>query len=399
MRKIPPFLLLDAWRGLAALWVVMVHSCLAFLVTGDNMRFSTNPFYAFSLWGRLGVVIFFVISGYCIMGAAYGSLVSGRTSAHFALDRIRRIYPPYLAACFLCVALSFAVVLGQKLHVMPAANHQLGAQPLGFWLSNLLLVQTEYDHSSLLIVAWSLCYEIVFYLLLGILLLIARLCTRGPDDTRGLQVFQIGVTGVTLSTLAWLIVSPATCPFPLDCWYQFGLGAMLFLVYATQPHVPKWLARAPLVVAGALTLWVACRPPGEVASFGHPASNVQALASVIFVVVLCCLRPLDKVLSHLSALRPLMWLGTFSYSLYLVHPLFIPFIDAGGRRLGLDQDRYWVTYFLQIAVALSAGWLFYFLVERHFITSRQKKRVEVELGKEEPLLAGSLPIQQAPGKR
>ena len=55
------------------------------------------------------------------------------------------------------------------------------------------------------------------------------------------------------------------------------------------------------------------------------------------------------------------------------------FADACGRRLGFDHERYWVTYFAEIGVAIVAGWLFYLVVERHFISPRQKQRVEEEL--------------------
>jgi peptidoglycan/LPS O-acetylase OafA/YrhL len=123
MRKIAPFLLLDAWRGIAALWVVMVHACVAFLVTGDNGRFVSFPLYALSIWGQLGVAMFFVISGYCITGAAYGALASGRTAGRYGLDRIRRIYPPYLAACIAALALGLLMGLAQSHHLLPPANH------------------------------------------------------------------------------------------------------------------------------------------------------------------------------------------------------------------------------------------------------------------------------------
>src|SRR5271170_6904733 len=187
MRKIPPFLLLDAWRGLAALWVVMTHACVAFLATGDNMRFIHFPLYAISVRGQLGVVIFFVISGYCIMGAAYGALASGRSVGRYGFDRIRRIYPPYLCACAVSVAMGFFVAFGQGHHLLPASNH-VGhpvAQTWQFWLGNLLLLQREFGQPDLIIIAWSLCYEVVFYLVIGILLAIAKTVMRRPDDTRG----------------------------------------------------------------------------------------------------------------------------------------------------------------------------------------------------------------------
>jgi peptidoglycan/LPS O-acetylase OafA/YrhL len=383
VRKIPPFLMLDAWRGIAALWVVMGHACAAFLATGDNGRFIHFPLYAFSIRAQLGVVIFFVISGYCIMGAAYGAVASGRSAMGYGFDRLRRIYPPYLAATVLAVSLTFLIGLAQSHHLLPRVNHALDLSLLRepkFWLANLLLIQSECNQPAVLLVAWSLCYEIVFYALLGVLLVLARIFPRRSPGAMVVTVFQIGIAGLTFSSLAWLIVSPGTCPFPLDRWYQFGLGALLFLVFAEKPGSPAWGARGQLVGAGILLLLFAILHADHFA-FGQPSTRQQAATCLIFVAILWALRPFDASFAHRPVLRPLMWLGTISYSVYLIHPVVIAYPDAGGRRLGFDHEWYWVTYLVEIAVSIVAGWLFFLLVERHFISSRQKQRIESELSK------------------
>ena len=382
MRKVPPFLLLDAWRGMAALWVVMDHSSYRFMATEGNERYFHDPLYWVSSWGQLGVVAFFVISGYCIMGAAYSALAAGRGAGRYGFDRVRRIYPPYLAAFFLAIAVGFLINFAQSHHLLPPSNHSSGTHLAGgtpqFWLTNLLLVQMELGQTSFVMVAWSLCYEVVFYLLLGIMLIIAKAVSRNSTGARGVAVFQIGVSGLTAISLAWMLASPATCPFPLDRWYQFGLGALLFLVPAANPNVPAWSARIQLLLAAFFTLLLSLHPGIKDLSF-RPGSQLQAATAVVFIALLCILRPLDARVAHHPVLRPLMWLGSFSYSLYLVHVTFIDFAEAGGRRLGFDQDWYRVTYFLQIGLSLLVGWCFYRLVERHFISTRQKKRVEEEL--------------------
>jgi peptidoglycan/LPS O-acetylase OafA/YrhL len=60
-------------------------------------------------------------------------------------------------------------------------------------------------------------------------------------------------------------------------------------------------------------------------------------------------------------------LGTFSYSLYLVHTLVQPFVDVGMRRVGLTGELYVINFFAQIVVSVIAGWLFFLAVERHFL--------------------------------
>jgi len=393
MRKVPPYLLLDFWRSLAALWVVMAHSCAAFLATGDNGQFIHFPLYAVSLRGQLGVVIFFVISGYCVMGAAYGTLIADRGVGRYGADRIRRIYPPYLAACMAAIAIGFLTTLAQSHHLLPFSNHRpvYEHQPLSFWLANLLIVQSEFNQPHLLFIAWSLCYEIVFYAMIGVLLFIAQIFARRGAPSGGTQIFHFGIGGLTLLALCWAILSPVTCPFPLDRWYQFGLGALFFLAVATETEVWAWRTRAHLGLAGMLVLVLAVLSDslgtgsGLVHDFalGQPTRRLQAIVCLIFVAILWVLKPFDGLLAHRRILRPMMWLGTISYSLYLIHTSVIAFPDAGGRRIGFDGKWYWVTYFAQIVVSIVAAWFFYLVVERHFISSRQKRRVEAEL--KEPL--------------
>jgi exopolysaccharide production protein ExoZ len=84
------FLILDAFRGCAALWVVLYHGRLESVVP----RFpgiEHNAFYAFSTLGSLGVQLFFVISGYCIASAAAASLRREDHSLAFMWARLRRI--------------------------------------------------------------------------------------------------------------------------------------------------------------------------------------------------------------------------------------------------------------------------------------------------------------------
>jgi peptidoglycan/LPS O-acetylase OafA/YrhL len=53
---------LDAWRGLAAIWVAMIHACIPVIGT-QYPNLANNPVFAFSLYGRLALSMFFVISG------------------------------------------------------------------------------------------------------------------------------------------------------------------------------------------------------------------------------------------------------------------------------------------------------------------------------------------------
>jgi exopolysaccharide production protein ExoZ len=137
-----PYLTLDAWRGFAALWVVMVHSCAPVIGTGgDSPWLAHQPLYAFSAWGQLGVSLFFVISGYCIASAAVTALRKPRPLIHFLRSRVRRIYPPYFfattAAVLSAVAITFLVSHGK----LPVPHHHgpsFFGQRISFYLANAM---------------------------------------------------------------------------------------------------------------------------------------------------------------------------------------------------------------------------------------------------------------------
>jgi exopolysaccharide production protein ExoZ len=408
MRKIPPYLLLDAWRGVAALWVVIYHACLFFLER--NPAFVHKTYYAFSSFGQLGVTMFFIISGYCITGAAFGVLLGGRGVWRYVQDRFRRIYPPYLAATFCAAVIGLALGQAEMRHWIAPLHHSRSLpHSLEYWFANLFFLQVELRQGCLISVFWTLSYEVVFYALIGLFLFMANR-GAGKSVAQGIDLLFAGITFTTLLSLLWLLASPETCPFPLNLWYQFGLGALLFQVEATcASSAPEkkaaWLwvrAQAGLIIV--LTLfYAALHFQGGV--IGFPPPGVEALGGTIFLGILWVLRPFDSHLAGQFLLRPWLWLGTFSYSLYLTHMLVVPFVDAGLRHTGLDQDRYWIVYLVEIAAALVTGRLFYLGVERHFISNRQKRRMAEEWIGRHPqetaafAIGSRLPAGQSPDSR
>ncbi|MBP7634581.1 acyltransferase, partial [Candidatus Ozemobacteraceae bacterium] len=132
----------------------------------------------------IGVILFFVISGYCIAASTVSSLKKSVTSkwrvvgAYF-LRRLRRIYPPYwMSLVFLVVLYGFASLLltGGEVSPLkvPSCQQIIGNLTLTETWRPLLFSEPEY---LLLGPAWSLCYEEQFYFLMG--LMIVAECSLG----------------------------------------------------------------------------------------------------------------------------------------------------------------------------------------------------------------------------
>jgi peptidoglycan/LPS O-acetylase OafA/YrhL len=353
---------MDALRGFAAVWVVMDHSCDKYLAT--DMRYAGHPLYAFSIRGQLGVVLFFVISGYCIAAAAYGAFIKEKSVWRYAYERVRRIYPPYFTALMLGVLYAVLLDFLNARHIATIHHTVAFAPTWAYWFANLFLLQAEFGTSFVNVVFWSLCYEVSFYAIVGCWLYLAR-------KSRRLSWLIYGVAFTTLAALAILIARGSSF-FPFDFWTPFALGSMLFFLVE--------LRRAPgiTVLIATLFLIYAVLYRGVALDIGHPSSRVITITALLFFLFVLLLRPFDDRIASYRLLRPLLWLGACSYSLYLIHPLVIPFIDYSCRKVGLNGNLYWIAFWLQVVASIAAGRVFYYLVERHFVSKRQKQRLAQE---------------------
>lgn len=388
MQRIAPYKTLDIFRGYAALWVVMVHSCDRWL-GGVDPKYSRVPLYAFSLRGQLGVMIFFAISGYCITAAAYGALVTRKSIWRYSYERIRRIYPPYLVTVVLTVISLAAIGVANAHHWIPPVNHPHVLQPdPRFWIGNLLLLQMELNTPMLNVVFWSLCYEIAFYLIIGIFIVGAQALAAKRGLTAGAYVLVNAFGISTALGLIWLIFDRSSDPshiFPMDLWHQFALGGLLFFLLEWKPETVqgftkslRWTVIANFAVAVALTMvYIAMKHTGG-EDDGHPSNQLRSLTCLIFLAILIVLRKYDDKVSENVVLRPLMWIGAFSYSLYLIHPIILPYLDILCRKVGLNGPLYWIAFWIQVGVSVVAGRIFFLLVERWFISKRQVQRLVAE---------------------
>ena len=384
MQRIPPFRTLDALRGFAAVWVVMVHSCDRFL-GANNLALVHQPLYAFAIRGQLGVIFFFIISGYCITAAAHSALYSGKSLNRYALERGRRIFPPYWIALLLGVLIQVLLSFAESHHWIAKINHPgtLVWTPR-YWVANLTLTQSELHSDYENIVFWSLCYEVTFYAIVGLWLWVSQRVARSRGMASGQLTLILGLAGTTYATLLVLIIF-AIPVFPFDLWHQFALGGILFYVLeARDETVAGYSRRFRLMLNGvagvAIVLSVAFAVLRQLggSDIGHPSSSVRTLVALLLCLFLAGIRRFDARIAKSGWMRPLLWLGAASYSLYLVHPLVLPFIDVTCRRAGLDGGRYWIAFWIQVVVAVGFGRLFYQLIERHCISSQQVKRLREE---------------------
>ena len=342
-----PYRLLDAWRGVAALWVVMLH-----------IRLDSTPAWLrdVSAGGHLGVPMFFVISGYCIANAAVRAEKFPNPVAHFVKSRLHRIYPPYLCASLLAILLSLLLTTLMERHIV--ASSQIAALDLRhqnwrFWIGALTLTQIPLHAAMLVRVFWSLCYEVVFYALVAAAL--------GATLRRPAWLLNISAL-LTLGVLVWLAAAPAHCPFPWNLWPQFGLGVLVYQILACpNQNAPKIV----FGVCGALIVFAAVRF-SSLNSVDGLSGVAQSLFYLAFAGVLLALFQWDALLARLGMVRVFAAVGLFSYSLYLIHLLALGIVTQGLSRLHFLQSHALLLYAVKLMLCVAMGKLFFLSVSGRF---------------------------------
>lgn len=362
----------------------MVHCCDRWLPTADP-KYLRQPLYAFSMHGQLGVMIFFVISGYCIVAAAYSALLRNKSTWRYSLDRIRRIYPPYLAALALTALSIWLISFANNHHFIPPVNH-LTPLPLSlrYWIANLFILQYELKTPIINVAFWSLGYEIAFYCLIGFFLILAKQISQNTNPQNGviLLVWCLGIS--TMGSLIRMIFF-GNSMFPFDSWHQFSIGGLLFFLLEIKPDTaPEYNTKLRVTILGnviaiaILTILFAClRQVGDVDA-GHPSSRIRSLVCLAFAACLIPLRRIDSKISENLILKPFIWVGVFSYSLYLTHPIIIPYVDIFCRKIGLNGNLYWVAFWVQLIAAIVFARLFFRIIEHRFISQKQMQRIASE---------------------
>ena len=337
-QKIPQ---LDAVRGIAIL-VVLAHNLHAF---------SSLPLSLFSKYGWMGVDLFFVLSGFLITGILLDSKTSENYFRNFYARRCLRIWPLYYSVLILMFVI-LPLVRPQDAPELFQRSSPWWSYPL--FLQNFLVAAPALAVGSLG-VSWSLAVEELFYLV-------------WPLFVRFLSVGRLQFIALTVLLLSpwlrlfflsrhWIIYSNPFCR--LDGMMAGAVVAILVRKSGFVPGrllKPAWIVfivAAPLAITTAAydVLWLA---------FSMAAI---ASASLVFLALFVSNTWFRALLTN----RFLIFTGTISYGLYLLHK--IP--DDAFKRLQIKDAHPISAVWAAVGVSYLLAIVSWNLLEKPFLNLKR----------------------------
>jgi peptidoglycan/LPS O-acetylase OafA/YrhL len=303
--------------------------------------------------GFVGVDVFFVISGYLITSVILADLTAGSFSfLKFYERRIRRILPALLAMLIVSTVLAWR-------YLTPAELEAYGRSQCAalFSFSNIFFHnQAGYFASpstlTPLLHTWSLAVEEQFYIVFPLLIvLIYRTLPRL------LALILCILAAVSFVGAAITVSRDANSAFfyaPLRAW-ELLIGAIL--ARGLLPRIHGLIYRNVASTVGlALILWAALRYTG-----GTPFPGAAALAPCVgAALIIAAGETGSSVVGSMLSLRPVVFLGLISYSIYLWHwPLLV--FQRTDKMLFAQTEltpAAKVLFIMLVVIIASASWFF-----------------------------------------
>ncbi len=300
---------LESFRGLAAILVALFHS--AFVIDDK---------YTFLARSAIFVDFFFILSGFVIAFAYNDRIKKGFSFKEFFLLRLGRLYPLHLF--ILLVWLPYIIAKTFAFHKLglgdtdPTLHNGVGS-----FFSNLFLINSlgVHDFLSWNFPAWSISVEFFTYMIffacialfkqvndLVLCLCLSALCyfilyTNNPDTL--------------LKTYDWGLIR---------CLGGFFLGSAIYRISQKITFKPSLLTATILEVLSVGLMIV-------LVLFSLTV-NYQLASFISFALVILIFAVQESgLLTKVLTFRPILFLGSLSYSIYMTHALIFAIAATIGK--------------------------------------------------------------------
>jgi peptidoglycan/LPS O-acetylase OafA/YrhL len=355
-------------RGFAAFFVLLAHAKWPFWI-GGSAFFQTRSFQQVSIIDKLGgalalvssngtamVVVFYVLSGFIV---THSYQKNKWTYKQFLINRSLRIYVPYLASALIAGALLYlsykiaAAVFENPVkdyHQRVNVAYYEGLSITNF-IKTIFFIKTErINYFGFNYVYWSLLYEMLFYIFFPLLLKYSRYLLYATTIIFPIHIFYQPLPEINY----WYL-------YLTQYLFYFLMGIALYKWFPSvklNTVKKQRLFSKTILSIGIIGLFLLSQLIGF-SSFKAVSFFIAALMAVACIIYLL-LYGVENLF-----VKPAFFLGTISYSLYLVHvPLLLFFYSC---LFYFFQEVVYPSpwfYFLPALMTLPFAYIFYLVFEK-----------------------------------
>ncbi|MBI2784953.1 MAG: acyltransferase, partial [Legionella longbeachae] len=294
---------IDGLRAVAILFVLIFHSGLKLFPSGF-----------------IGVDIFFVISGFLITGIIQDSLQNNQFSyIEFYSRRLWRLQPIFICLIISTIVLTLVFYLPEDL-----VQYFKSARKTSLFISNTYFARETTDYFASnnnqlpLLHTWSLSIEWQCYLILPIVIYFLY---RIVDQRHILKVSFV------LTLVFFALTTYCSVKDPMKNYYQLSSRIFEFLIGScivfSQDRLSfnKYFLNLINIIALISLFYIATR---HNINIGFPNLYALILCSATAILIASGRQNAESFATRLLSVKPLVFIGLLSYSLYIWHwPVFV----------------------------------------------------------------------------
>jgi peptidoglycan/LPS O-acetylase OafA/YrhL len=345
---------LDGIRGLAALFVVLHHT---YLVSYPTYPVNSGPFWlGWLMYGHLAVVVFITLSGFSLAIAPARRDWQLGSKTRFAVRRAWRILPPYWAA------LVFSLIMAWTVAPEPGSASPNGKAVVVYGL----LLQDVFGSPVPNGAFWSIAVEAQLYIIFPLLLVMLR---------KASAIAMVAAVTIVVSTVGALSPHVSAVHLLIRLTPQFAALFALGLATAGVLRTSERVQRLPwqwFSLAAALPVLVVLVIKGTVWFQNEQFWVDLALGPAIAFFLAAVATGRARSVRWLLDTAPVRKLGSFSYSLYLIHAPIVVAIGTKvvGPHLHPGLPRFLLTLALALPISLVTARWFAAVFEIPFVRHR-----------------------------
>jgi peptidoglycan/LPS O-acetylase OafA/YrhL len=361
---------LDGIRGLAIFMVMIVH----FIVVFEPITWFQRSVYNASGYGTLGIDLFFILSGFLITGILQDSRSRPRYFRNFFIRRLLRISPLYYAV-LLCIFGGIAIA---SCYGYVANPKLMAAQPWAWtYLINFFIAREGAWTVPYIGHFWSLAVEEQFYMVWPFV--VYYMTPR--------RLIAVSASLIVLSTLCHLVLDVSGVSFvSVHVLTPCRLNAL-----CAGALMASWL-RLPSTQLGGTDLvkrraWQIVLASVSIKFFTYVAATlypqivneIEAFRVLSWIGIFSALHlaavavEQNSVLNRFLIMRPLLFLGKYSYGIYVFHHFLswpslhyhaVPWL---AEKCGNLTVAMLANAVLGMGLSILIAWISYHAFEKHFL--------------------------------